>query len=304
MAKTLKVSFFSYKGGAGITSLLYNTLPFLAKKLEATPQNPIVVIDLDIDSKGLSYLLDDKTQKSNDDVVNAIDVLKGSSKLSLNYETNNPLEHPFLKSLIPIGEKVGLDREENRAVLFCTAHSTNYLNDNNNFDASNVNLSTFRKICENCGCKAIVMDTPAGGQLSGTVALKESRVIVTTLRITKQFKDGTAEFLKNAGSRFHYKNFIVVPNAVPDAEGTDFSMSNIMSNICSTFKNCNVSENENILNLSFVENGENGINEVKLLKFEETNLFKKGKETGVLLQDEESAVKKYQKLADEIVKGF
>ena len=46
-----KITFFSFKGGSGRTSLLYNTLPFLANELKASPEEPIVVIDLDIDSK-------------------------------------------------------------------------------------------------------------------------------------------------------------------------------------------------------------------------------------------------------------
>ena len=52
------ISFFSYKGGAGRTSLLLNTLPLIAKELNASADEPIVVADLDIDSKGLSFLLD------------------------------------------------------------------------------------------------------------------------------------------------------------------------------------------------------------------------------------------------------
>lgn len=53
-----KITFFSFKGGSGRTSLLYNTLPFLANELKASPEEPIVVIDLDIDSKGLSLLFE------------------------------------------------------------------------------------------------------------------------------------------------------------------------------------------------------------------------------------------------------
>ena len=55
------ISFFSYKGGAGRTSLLFNTLPFLAQNLGATNTEPIIVLDLDIDSKGLSFLFPKKS---------------------------------------------------------------------------------------------------------------------------------------------------------------------------------------------------------------------------------------------------
>ena len=43
----LQVSFFSYKGGAGRTSMLFNTASYLADELGATPDEPIVIIDLD-----------------------------------------------------------------------------------------------------------------------------------------------------------------------------------------------------------------------------------------------------------------
>ena len=65
------ISFFSYKGGAGRTSLLYNVIPFMADKLGATEKEPIIVIDLDIDSKGLTYLID------RDCDINSVQVLKG-----------------------------------------------------------------------------------------------------------------------------------------------------------------------------------------------------------------------------------
>ena len=58
------ISFFSYKGGSGRSSLIYNVLPFLADKLNPTPQNPIVLFDMDIDSMGLTYLFDDESAEA------------------------------------------------------------------------------------------------------------------------------------------------------------------------------------------------------------------------------------------------
>ena len=52
-----KIAYFSYKGGAGRSSLAYNTIPLLADALNATAENPIVLIDLDVDSAGLTFLL-------------------------------------------------------------------------------------------------------------------------------------------------------------------------------------------------------------------------------------------------------
>ena len=68
----VNISFFSYKGGAGRTSLLFNTLPFLAENLRATEKEPIVVIDLHLDSNGLSYIVEKASR------INSIQVLRGS----------------------------------------------------------------------------------------------------------------------------------------------------------------------------------------------------------------------------------
>lgn len=45
-----KIAYFSYKGGAGRSSLAYNTIPLLADALNATAENRLFLIDLDVDS--------------------------------------------------------------------------------------------------------------------------------------------------------------------------------------------------------------------------------------------------------------
>ena len=188
----INISFFSYKGGAGRTSLLFNTLPFLAQKLNATEQEPIIVLDLDLDSKGLSYLV----EKASD--INSVQVLRGDSSIGFRY-AGDIKDHPFFSKLVPIGVLVGLPVNLDRSILCVTAHShegTNYLSETNNYDARNVSLSALNRLCRSFHCKAIVMDTPAGNQLAGECALSISSKIVTVMRITRQFRKGTEEFLK------------------------------------------------------------------------------------------------------------
>jgi len=51
-------SFYSYKGGSGRSTVLMNTVKYLADKLCASPMHPILVVDADLESAGLTYLFD------------------------------------------------------------------------------------------------------------------------------------------------------------------------------------------------------------------------------------------------------
>lgn len=288
----INISFFSYKGGAGRTSLLFNTLPFLAEKLKATEKEPIIVLDLDLDSKGLSYLVD-KTSG-----VNSVQVLRGDDAIGLR-QLGNIQNHPLFSKLVPLGAAVGLDPSLDRSILFVSAHEkegASSLSENGNYDSAKVSLASLNKICRNFNCKAIVMDTPAGNQISAECARDISKKIVVTMRITRQFRKGTEEFLsqKAAGSD---REFIIVPNAVPKAEGSDYNMQSIMSNIATLA--VNAVKNSRNLNLKLLEDGRMGINEVNMFKFTEDSL-KKVSQYRSLTEDENNAVEMYKLLAEEL----
>ena len=289
------ISFFSYKGGSGRTSLLFNVLPILAKELGATPDEPIIVLDMDIDSKGLSYLIDEKSK------VNTIEVLKNGDDLYGDDDEDLPIsQHPFFKKLVPIGEDVGLPASQDEAILFVSAHATSeeskFLNGKNNFDIACASLKNLEKLCGDYNCKAIIMDTPSGGQLAGDAALSISNVIITVMRITSQFQKGTMEFLTDLNQRFRNKKFILVPNAIPNADGLQFNVRAILDSIGNRARNIITDRNE--LNLNMIANGALGINEVRLFKFMETNLSKiKERE---LQEDEQRALESYYKLVGEI----
>lgn len=292
----INISFFSYKGGAGRTSLLYNVLPFLAEKIGATEMEPIIVLDLDIDSKGLSFLIEE------DSGVNSIQVLKGDKAIGYRH-TGSIREHPFFKQLCPIGDKVGLSGDKARSILFVSANSKEgitFLGDTNNFDGRYISLNALNRLCYNYHCKAIVMDTPAGNQLASECALSISNKIVTTMRITKQFRRGTQEFLREASSRFENKEFIIVPNAVPDAIDDVYDIEKIIMDIAGNSKKSIECNSRNIVNLKMVEDGRMGIKEVNLFKLVEENL-KKESRLRKLLKDEEMAVQMYELLAEELI---
>lgn len=288
------ISFFSFKGGSGRTSLLYNTLPFLTKTLQATPNEPIVVIDLDIDSKGLTYLINKKSK------INSVQVLKGEFSRSPTIE--NIMEHPFFNELIPIGKTIGLDDKQHRSVLFIPANNDT-LNDKNNFDGVNISLKHLYRLCKSFKCKAIIMDTPAGTQLAGDAALNISNKIVTVMRITKQFRQGTYEFLQQISDRFTNKEFLIVPNAIPDFSNSKYDLNNFLNEISVETKSIiSSSHRDNRINLNLVD-CVRGITEVQQFKFEEICLFKKKKyDQESLNRDEIEALKTYELLAKELSK--
>lgn len=288
----LKVSFFSYKGGAGRTSLLFNTIPFIAKKLEATEDSPIIVLDLDLDSRGLSYLI----KKSCDQTSQK--VLKGS--IVYRSEERDIKAHPFFSRLIPIGEELGLS--QNKSVLFVPAAelgSGDLLGENSNYDGRNISMDTFVKLCAQYNCKAIIMDTPTGEQLSAKSAFQISKKVVTTLRITYQFTKGTYDFLREKATKYKNIEFILVPNAVPTSS-TMYDINSIVKGISVPYQEDFFKQNIH-LNMSMLENGQTGINEVNNFKFKEVCLMKAAKYRE-LEEDEQSAFLKYQLLAEEICK--
>ena len=48
-------SFYSYKGGSGRTTVLLNTVRHLVKKIDASPERPILLVDADLESAGMTF---------------------------------------------------------------------------------------------------------------------------------------------------------------------------------------------------------------------------------------------------------
>lgn len=53
--KTKSFTFYSYKGGSGRSTTLVNTAKHLIDELKATPDEPILIVDADLESAGLTY---------------------------------------------------------------------------------------------------------------------------------------------------------------------------------------------------------------------------------------------------------
>lgn len=56
--KAICYTFYSYKGGSGRTTTAINTIKHLTKCLGASAESPILLVDADLESAGLTYFLD------------------------------------------------------------------------------------------------------------------------------------------------------------------------------------------------------------------------------------------------------
>ena len=142
-----KVAYFSYKGGAGRSSVAYNTIPYLVKKLNASPKRPIVLLDLDLDSAGITFLL----KKSGADVSGYSIQQALAASVSTSLYTPQMFEldhHPIFKKCIPVGTCFGLDNDSNASVLFIPAETGTPINKdaNSNYDAGGIIKTRFKNL--------------------------------------------------------------------------------------------------------------------------------------------------------------
>lgn len=219
---TKVISYFSYKGGAGRSTLAYNTIPLLARNhFRPTRENPIIVVDMDIDSCGMSYLLDVANEEIKEDACVQYVLREGCDP----GRTASIRDHATLKKLIAVGEKFGY--ADNEAILFLPAKDIKNVDTAGNFNYGDANspflssLQSFIDVCETYNVPAVIFDSAVGNQATANVANQLANVIVCCMRPTTQFVDGTARYLESldsdsgsplGGGR---KKIVLVPNVVP-----------------------------------------------------------------------------------------
>lgn len=292
------ITFFSYKGGAGRTSALVNLIPVLGDEdhLCASAQNPIILVDMDIDSAGLTYLLDkaDEAYRSNVYVQYCL----GQGIPGRNNTSADITRHPFFSNLCKVGEFFGLEED---AVLFLPAKDGGMIEDSNssNYDAkTSPHLTDMLELCAEYECAAIVFDSAAGDQMTAKWSTNSTQIMVCCMRPTKQFRDGTIRYLKRFERENNYKDIIIVPNVVPPMRmSIDGDMYPVTAKL--NLKNAisrELDSNKNILHLELLTGDEFGIPMVPRFMWLE----------GVLAniedrnEDEERAFQKYTLLADVI----
>jgi MinD-like ATPase involved in chromosome partitioning or flagellar assembly len=234
----LKVSFYSYKGGAGRSTTLWNTIERLVDLMPPTAQNPFVIVDTDIESAGSTFLY-----KADEDFFRDEEYLSVQTRMICGSDTNytdpsDAVKKSFFKSMRPIGTFFGLPKSEENAVLFIGVNlhrgpksTAKDVVDDGSEKASQLldNFSyAITSACEECGAKALFFDTPSGTQFLARKSIQESDIIVCCMRPTDQFLSGTKRQLINfidndvkAGTNGKRK-YILTPTAICVDAGQEF----------------------------------------------------------------------------------
>lgn len=319
------ISYFSYKGGSGRSSLIYNTIPFLVEKLHADEKHPIILVDLDVDSAGLSFILkneildNENSSKITTNELISDDNMREMRKLKIKSQMEggnitSPAYAEFYNRLERVGSQFGIRSSEfvaNDSVLFVPAKPD--FNRETNFDrATNTSLMDFVDFASSVGCSAVIFDMPAGEQVVGQTAFQLSDIVLVCFRITKQHRQGTIDFMKRNVFDKSNTKFVLVPSVVPDTNkpimlnGGYFNFEVVKNLTINKIKDIFIEKNGNADNLvtSMLEGEWYGIPEVARFKFEEGILYEinsKLRDGETLTEDEQKAYKAYEYLSDVIV---
>ncbi len=289
-----KIAYFSYKGGAGRSSLAYNTIPLLAEKLGATAEQPIILLDLDVDSAGMTFLL--QCNDIEKDAYCVQDLVAGKIPGLTRTPDDTPLKnHPLFSNLIPVGKKFGLRGDKDDSILFLPVKTGAEISFEASYDQADNYLHDLAKLCNKYNCKALILDTPTGDQLTAKWALEVSTDILTVMKITFQFRRGTIDFLTRKDKEYCLKNFIIVPNVVPNEDiiidGVPYNYEAVKGEIVN---NITSKVTRNRVNLDMLKDDKFGVPEVKRFKLKEGILYTLNE----LTEDESKAFNEYKKIVD------
>ncbi len=236
------VAFYSYKGGSGRSTACVNFIYFFAKKVNATPQNPIVVVDCDIDSAGLTYLFQRKCQARDkfvstaDKKIFSVEAIlcgdqKGNDGVSQIRGINDypPLipitNNAFFADMIPVGDFFDLDP---RTVLFLPHDKKMSENNFNASPARKANFVQIKKMAKRYKCSGLIFDCPAGTQELALWSLESVDNIICCMRPTYQFRCGSVDSMKiiiDKTEEGEEKQIIICPNAVSRKNMTFYNNS-------------------------------------------------------------------------------
>ncbi len=302
------ITFFSYKGGAGRSTLAYNTIPILAGEYyKPTAEEPIIVVDMDIDSCGMSYLLRAETRITEKTNVQAL-LSNGCDRTRV----RRIKDHPFLKDLIPVGNAYGYD--DNEAILLLPAKDGKLINENSgsnyNDDKCLVRFETFLDMCESLDVPLVVIDSAVGNTLTANISNEVSNIIVCCMRPTTQFVNGTKRYLcsleaivyepgteVDSKSLSQQKDIIIVPNVVPqdrivinDLQYPDYTINRVRTEFNKAFGG---DSQKHKYHFDLINGDEFGIPALGRFMWREDRLYKQSN----LTEAEQKVLSRYNKLA-------
>lgn len=212
------ISCFSYKGGAGRSTLAINVVPYLAEMLGASEKHPLVLVDMDIDSCGLTYLFNLDKQNIKERCVQGWFHPKYSTMpVEDDDEIESATEHIMFRHLFPVGSFFNL---KNEAILCLPANPGETMGSESNYDAAQSgSVNEFKNMCKDIAC-GVLFDSAVGNQLTANWSNRCANYIMCCMRPTKQFREGTNRFFDTYDTKARDKKIIIIPNVVPTDELT------------------------------------------------------------------------------------
>lgn len=308
------ISFFSYKGGSGRTTTTLNTLYYLIRKVHPTPAAPLVIIDADSDSYGMSMLLKNKDKDyAPESSLQALGLTaQQNTFVGAGGSTDFTVYRNLASYFLPVGKYFTNDVEDEAVLLLCSDVTPQMQDElwNETFSLNKLgqkvtdNLRAMLDVLEDCGC-TVVFDTPSGTQDMATFALESSDIVVCCMRPSVQFEKGTRQcfgpLFENWKALGNQKQVIFCPSAVPYKETTIDGNVYPAQYINTTFDKFKIemqtkaNDTHNIVRLlwDMREGVVPGIPEVERFKWQECCL----KDGPTDKEDEKMAMEKYEKLA-------
>ncbi len=309
------ISFFSYKGGSGRTTTTLNTIYYLIQETRPKRSAPLIIVDADTESYGMSMLIKDSAKKYPPEAsLQGLGLRAKQNTFNYSGDPTDWCSYPALnKFFISVGNYFTKDIE-NDAVLLLRSDVTpseQYFNweavfsMNSSSGNENNNLTEALDIMVNrCGC-TVVFDTPSGTQDMATFSLDNSDTIVCCMRPSVQFEKGTRLCFEKLIEKWtqdrNSKNIIFCPSAVPfremkidDNVYPDFYKNTVFAGFREEMETKAHDSRGTVKMIWGMQEGEvPGIPEVDRFKWQECCLAKMDSDK----QDERMAKDKYQQLA-------
>ena len=305
MSNVLKLSCFSYKGGAGRSTLAMNIVPYLADALNATEERPLVLVDMDVDSCGITYFLNLHSFVTEAEKRFVVQRLFGSGGVvpQEDDEEISPKDHKLFSHLRGVGKYFNYP---DRAILCLPAKQGASLGEaGTNYDNSvPPQLDTFLSECEEHDICCVLFDSAVGDQPTAKWSNHYADKILCCLRPTEQFREGTSRFFDTFDEKSgRHKSIIVIPNVVPtdpliiqEEEGEMQYPSHAKDEIIKAFKP-KIERGLNNYDMSMLEGDCFGVPKIDRFMWHESVL----RTASDLKDSEREALQSYKKIVDIIL---
>jgi cellulose biosynthesis protein BcsQ len=280
------ICFYSFKGGAGRTVCTANVARFLAKELGATKKRPVLLLDLDLDSAGLTILLGQGSTFEGSKW-SMYGILKGDLALDV-----DPVREDFFSTrVVDVSAELGAD---SGTVLFVGSEvvgaSDIAIADGDSLDR----MDDLVARSEEHGIGTIIIDSASGWQQAARLSHFTSDLVVYCCRMTHQFIEGTKLQLERfvelcEQERGRVPKIIILPVAVPPSTPTWEERKALAIGSLKALRS-------KLKDRTTVEMADSFVDEVVSFKWYESVLAKKAQ----LEQDEQVAQSAFESLAKQI----